>query len=173
MRMDTLLAAVRAALVWLALAAPHSASAAQDAAEDEKPTIVVGTELDYPPYSFSDAAGAPMGLNVDLTRAIAHVMGLHVEIRIEPWGRIRKALEVGELDVVAGMFYSEEREKLVDFSPPYTTIHHAIFVRGDSPGIASEKELCGRGIIVMRGDIIPEDVFDQAVRTLEEYRAKQ
>ncbi len=26
---------------------------------------------------------------------------------------------------------------------------------------------------VMRGDIIPEDVFDQAVRTLEEYRAKQ
>ena len=40
--------------------------------------VVVGGGTDYPPYEFIDRDGDPAGYNVDLTRAIAEVMGLRI-----------------------------------------------------------------------------------------------
>jgi len=44
--------------------------------------VVVGGDRDYPPYEFLDSNGQPAGFNVDLTRAIAKVMGMRVEFRL-------------------------------------------------------------------------------------------
>ena len=96
---------------------------------------------------------------MELTRAIAEVMGLNVEIKIGPWGDIRHDLGTGKIDLISGMYYSKERDKSVDFSPPYTIVHHAIFARRDSPKIKSEADLRGREIIVMRGDIMHDYVL--------------
>ena len=81
-------------------------------------TVIVGTEIDYPPYSFLDEEGKPSGYNVELTRAIAEVMGLNVEIQIGPWGDIKHRLGTGKVDLISGMYYSKERDKSVDFSSP-------------------------------------------------------
>ena len=124
-------------------------------------TVLVGTELDYPPYSFLDKEGKPSGYNVELSQAIAKVMGLNIEIKIGPWGDIRNSLKTGKIDVISGMYYSKERAKLVNFSPPYTIVHHAIFTRQGSPEIKSEEELRGREIIVMRGDIMHDYVLEK------------
>jgi polar amino acid transport system substrate-binding protein len=43
-----------------------------------QPTIIVGGDRDYPPYEFLDKNGNPAGYNVELTRAIAEVMGIKV-----------------------------------------------------------------------------------------------
>ena len=126
-------------------------------------TIIVGTELDYPPYSFLDEEGKPSGYNVELTRAIAEVMGLNVEIQIGPWGDIRHGLGTGKVGLISGMYYSKERDKSVDFSSPYTIVHHAIFARRDSPKIKSEADLRGREIIVMRGDIMHDYVLTKGL----------
>ncbi len=123
--------------------------------------IVVGTELDYPPYSFVDDGGRAAGFNVDVTHAIAAMMDLDIEVRIAPWGEIRELLERREIDAIAGMFYSADRETLVDFSAPYTTIHHAIFKRADSPEIQAEEDLLGKEIIVVRGDIMHDYVLKE------------
>lgn len=125
--------------------------------------IVVGTELDYPPYSFIDEQGRPAGYNVDLSHAIAKVMGLNIEIEIKPWGHIREDLDTGNIDVISGMFYSPQRDKQVDFSPAYTIIHHAIFIRKDSHKITSEGELSGKEIIVMRGDIMHDYALQKSL----------
>src|SRR5690349_13731208 len=45
--------------------------------------IIVGGNRSYPPYEFLDANGKPAGYNVDLTRAIADVMGMKVEFRFD------------------------------------------------------------------------------------------
>jgi len=68
---------------WLSIALLFSSllcAAAVWAADRE--IIIVGGDRDYPPYEFIDAAGRPSGYNVDLTRAIAEVMGLKVEFRL-------------------------------------------------------------------------------------------
>jgi PAS domain S-box-containing protein len=119
--------------------------------------IIVGTETDYPPYSFSEN-GQPTGFNVELTQAIAEVMGLDVEIRMRPWAEIRQSLEDRKIQVVSGMAYSEDRARLVGFSPPYTIIQHAIFARRHSPAVRSVEELRGKELIVMRGDIMHDYV---------------
>jgi len=147
------------AAAWTLCAAPGFAGETRT----QHVPFAIGTALDYPPYSFLDEHGEPTGYNVDLTEAIAEVMELDVEVKIGPWADIRNALETGELDAVAGMFYSVGRDKLVDFSPPYTVVHHAIFVRRDAPGIETEEDLRGKDIIVMRGGIMHDYVMENGL----------
>ncbi len=143
----------------VAVAVVYAADVAEDKVSAGGQPLIIGTELDYPPYSFNDKNGKASGYNVDLTRAIARVMDLDIEIRIGPWGEIRQALEAGEIDAIAGMYFSVERDLAVDFSPTFTWIHHAIFLHENSPEIASEDDLRGLNIIVMQGDIMHDYVL--------------
>lgn len=119
---------------------------------------VVGGEYDYPPYNHSNAKGEPAGFNTELTQAIAGKMGLDVEIKLGSWAEIRKALKDGKIDVIQGMFYSEERAQAFDFSPPFATINHAVFGRKGSTAVRSTNELRDKEIIVMQGDIMHDYV---------------
>lgn len=117
-------------------------------------TIIVGGDRDYPPYEFIDKDGHPSGYNVELTRAIAEVMGMKVEFRLGGWSEMRTALQSGKVDVLQGMSYSEERANEVDFSLPHTIVNHAVFARSDSPGITSMAELEGKAVAVHRSGIM-------------------
>jgi polar amino acid transport system substrate-binding protein len=117
-------------------------------------TVVVGGDRAYPPYEFIDRNGLPAGYNVDLTRAIAAVMGMRVEFRLGSWAEMRTALQDGTVDVLPGMSYSEERAREVDFTPPHTIVNHAIFARRDSPPVQSLADLKGREVVVHRGGIM-------------------
>ena len=131
----------------------------QEKKHGEGSRIIVGTEVDYPPYSFSQN-GQPTGFNVELTQAIAEVMGLDIEIRTGPWAEMRQSLQDRKIQAISGMFYSEERARRIDFSPPYTIIQHAIFARRGSPAVNSVEELRGKELIVMRGDIMHDYVWE-------------
>ncbi|HEY5975877.1 MAG TPA: transporter substrate-binding domain-containing protein [Geobacteraceae bacterium] len=118
------------------------------------PLVIVGGDRAYPPYEFIDKNGQPAGYNVDLTRAIAAVMGMRVEFRLGSWAEMRTALEDGTVDVLPGMSYSEERAHEVDFTPPHTIVNHAIFARRNSPPVQSLTDLKGKEVVVHRGGIM-------------------
>jgi signal transduction histidine kinase len=120
------------------------------------PLIVVGGDRDYPPYEFIDKDGKPSGFNVDLTRAIAEVMGMKVEFHFGAWSDMRSDLKSGRVDVLPGLSYSEERTKEVAYSPPHSIVNHAIFARRDSPAIHSLDELAGKEVAVLRDGIMHE-----------------
>jgi ABC-type amino acid transport substrate-binding protein/signal transduction histidine kinase len=122
--------------------------------ERKKSRIVVGGDNNYPPYEFLDENGQPAGYNVDLTRAIAKQMGIAVEIRLGPWGEIRKGLEANDIDIIQSMFYSKERDTTYSFSPAHAVVNHAIVVRSGDALPASLADLSGKTIIVMDGDIM-------------------
>jgi polar amino acid transport system substrate-binding protein len=124
-------------------------------------TVTVGGDRDYPPYEFLDKNGQPSGYNVDLTRAIANVMGMKVEFRLGGWSEMREALQSAKIDVLQGMSWSEERAGEVDFSIPHTVVNHAVFARRDSPAVNSLAELEGRSVAVHRSGIM----HDYLVRT--------
>lgn len=117
-------------------------------------TIVVGGDRDYPPYEFIDKNGQPAGFNVDLTKAIAEVMGMNVEFRLGGWSDMRSALQSGQVDVLEGMSYSDDRAKEVGFSLPHAMVNHAVFARRDSPAVNSLAELAGRSVAVHQGGIM-------------------
>ena len=119
-------------------------------------TIIVGGDHNYPPFEYLDAEGNPTGFNVELTRAVAKAMGLDVEIRLGPWTEIREGLKDGRIDIIQGMLYSAERDKEVDFSPPYTVTNYVAVVRQDGiPPPASINDLeTKQNIAVQNGDLM-------------------
>lgn len=111
--------------------------------------VRVGGDRDYPPYEFLDKDGKPAGFNVDLTRAVAEVMGMKVEFRLGAWAGEREALMDGGLDILEGMTYSDERGQILDFAP-HTIVNHAIFARRGAPPVSSLDDLAGKKVIVHR-----------------------
>ena len=123
------------------------------------PILVVGGDHENPPYEFVEG-GKPTGFNVELMRAAGAAAGLDVDIRLGPWNEARQDLEQGKLDALSGMYYSEERAKLIDFSVPHTMVRSALFVRKDSP-IRSFADLRGKEVVLQDGDLI-HDLFKRS-----------
>lgn len=113
--------------------------------------IVVGGNSNYPPYQFLDHNGEPRGFIVDLTRAIARVMGMQIEIRLDDFGKILKELDSGEVDILEGLSYSDARAREYDFSTPHSIIVQAIFARKGTPAVKSLEELKGKKVLVHSG----------------------
>jgi polar amino acid transport system substrate-binding protein len=133
-----------------------------------RPTVVVGGDFNYPPYEFIDKKGMPAGFNVELTRAIAEVMGLNVEIRLGPWSEMRQALEQGGVDAVQGMAFSSERTAEVEFSTPHALLYQSIWIRRDDRRIRTLDDLRGKTVIVMRNSIMQDYMrgFDPAAKLI-------
>jgi PAS domain S-box-containing protein len=121
---------------------------------DSDTKIVIGGDYNYPPFEYLDETGSPAGFNVELTKAIAYVLGLDVEVVLGPWSDIREKLLHSEIDAIQGMFYSTERDKTFDFTPPHTVIHHGLFLLKNKYSTISIDTINQYPIIVMRGDIM-------------------
>nr|WP_246545731.1 transporter substrate-binding domain-containing protein [Pelotalea chapellei] len=136
------------------------ATAAQEAPK-EKNVVLVGGDQSYPPYEFIDKDGNPTGYNVELTRAIARVMGLNVEVRLGTWAEMRNALLSGRIDALEGMSYSAERALTIDFSPPHTIVHHSFFARKGVATLPTLANLRNKEVIVLNHGIMQEFLRDQ------------
>lgn len=123
-------------------------------AEPANQVIRVGGDDSYPPYEFVDQDGNIAGYNVDMTRAIAEVMGIDVEITLDSWSIMREKLENGEMDVLQGMVASEEREKEFSFSAPSVMVNYSFFARKGDPEPASYDDLKGKSVVVQHEGIV-------------------
>ena len=131
-----------------------------------KTRIIVGGDNDNPPYEFLDEKGKPAGYNVDLTRAIARRMNLHVDIRLDDWNTVREGLKKGEIDLLQGMFYSVERDKYFDFSTAHMRVSHALVIRKGSPMPELPGGLRDKAILVQKGDIMHDWVIENGLGRL-------
>src|SRR6056297_587490 len=94
-------------------------------------TLVRG-DWSYPPFEFINEQGNPDGFNIEIIRRIGELMNLDLQISLGPWETVRQQLEQGEIDVLAGMYKTSEREKLVDFTIPHFISSYGIFVSKNS-----------------------------------------
>ncbi len=125
--------------------------------------LQVRGDNNYPPYEFINQNGAPDGYNVDIFNAVADVMGIQADISLGPWNEVRSNLEEGKIDALIGMYYSEERDRRVDFTIPHLIIHHSIFIRRSDPKIDSIEELSGKEVIVQKGDILHDFIQNKNI----------
>ncbi|MBJ6725251.1 transporter substrate-binding domain-containing protein [Geomonas sp. Red875] len=127
---------------WAALPSPGATP---------KQVIVIGGDQNFPPYEFLDRDGKPAGFNVELSQAIAEVMGMRVEFRLGNWNEARSALRDGSIDVLQGVTWSEARSREFDFSPPHNIVNTSVFGRRGARHIARLEELRGKEVIVQKG----------------------
>ena len=137
--------------VFLPLTAPAGDAAGAESAATEA-TITARGDWNYPPFEFLDESGRPSGFNIDILTRIAEIMNLDVRISLGPWHEVRRELEEGEIDVLAGMYRTAERDRRVDFSIPHFIASYGVFVPEDSD-IRSVDDIQNRRILVQTGDL--------------------
>lgn len=63
-------------------------------------TLVVGMELNYPPFEMVDPQGRPFGLSVDLAQALGRYLHRKVQIENIPFDGLIPALKTGKIDLI-------------------------------------------------------------------------
>jgi len=135
---------------------------AEDPVREDLP-VRIGGDYNYPPYEYLDKDGLPTGYNVELSQAVARVMGMEINIQLGSWGEMRKALMRGDVDVLMGMAHTEERRDEVDFSIPHAKVHQSIWIRDDNETIRIVDDLVGREVIVMTGSVMHDFMLENEI----------
>ena len=92
---------------------------------------IVGGDFDYSPFSFIDKTGKACGVDVDILNAISLEMNIDFSFQLSLWDEALINTQSGEVDVITGIIFSEEREGFVDFTYPIHTEYYSIFVRAN------------------------------------------
>jgi len=119
---------------------------------DSSETLIVRGDWTYPPFEFINEQGRPDGFNIEIIRRIAELMNLDIEISLGPWDTVRNQLERGEIDILAGMYKTPERDLLLDFTIPHFISSYGVFVRKDSD-IDSIEKIHDKRILVQEKDV--------------------
>ena len=129
--------------------------------EDE---LVMVTEASFAPYEYY-ADGKIVGVDIDIAEEIAKELGKKLVVKDVAFDSIIIEVKSGKADLgVAGISYSQERAKQVDFSVDYTTSRQVIIVRKDS-SIKNVDDIKDKKIAVQLGSVA--DMY-----VTEEYSSK-
>lgn len=112
-----------------------TAAMAQDAIKEikDRGTFKVGMAESPPWQAPNPTSGQYEGINVDLAKRVAEVMGVKLEIVPATWATLVPGLEAKQYDAVfANLFATPPRALVVNFTEPYATYGFHIVVNAKS-----------------------------------------
>jgi len=111
-------------------------------------TLKIAVDTTYPPMEFENLDGHPIGLDVDLAKALANELGLKAEFVVMKWDGILAGLHSDRYDIImSSMNITPEREKEADFIS-YLNMGQVFVTKTNHPKLNSEKDLSGKKIAV-------------------------
>ncbi|MDQ2939161.1 MAG: ABC transporter substrate-binding protein [Actinomycetota bacterium] len=125
-------------------------------------TLSVAADATYPPDEFIAPDGKTViGMDADLAKAIAQVMGLKAEVQNITFDAIIPGLAAKKYDLGMSSFTdTKEREATVDFVT-YLTAGTSFYVKTGGPRVESFDALCGKSAAVERGTIQADAIAQQ------------
>ncbi|WP_370312757.1 ABC transporter substrate-binding protein [Sagittula sp.] len=125
----------------IALAGALALCATQSFAED----LTVGVTTTGVPFTFVDTGTQePTGAMVDLAAAIAEDIGMTPEFAVNQFSALIPALQTDKIDIIsAGMFATDKRKEVVDFSTPVYSYGDAAFVAAEDEGSYQLDDFAG------------------------------
>lgn len=114
--------------------------------------LVMVTEACFAPYEYYEN-GEIVGVDVDIAREIAKELGKELVIKDIAFDSIINEVRTGKADIgAAGISYSDERAKKVDFSINYSVSKQVVIVKNDS-FINSINDINDKKIAVQLGSV--------------------
>ena len=102
----------------------------------QHPVIKVGVDLQWAPYDFIDDNGLYQGLTADFLRLIEQRLGVEFDIIGEAdWTTQLQKARNGDIDILAGVVFTEHRQLTRQFTDPYFDGNVAIYTRKGEPAI--------------------------------------
>ena len=145
---------------------PFTASCA---APPERAELTVVMDDNYPPYIFREANGTLNGLLVDSWKLWEMKTGIPVKLVASDWADAQKHMQAGQADVIDTIFKTDERERTLDFTPPYAEIPVSIYTHNTITGIADTETLRGFLIGVKAGDACISRLQREGLQTVQAY----
>ncbi len=109
-------------------------------------TLVVGMELNYPPFEMRNSQNQPDGISVRIAEALGEYLERPVRIQDTAWDGIIPALKAGKIDlIISSMTVTEERSRAIAFSDGYVSNGLCLLVGKDAP-IQSAEDLNQDGL---------------------------
>lgn len=132
----------------------------------EKGTIKVGSDIAYAPVEFKDKSGKVVGLDPDVAAALGKQLGVTFEFENGTFDALLTGLRSNRYDIaMSAMTDNKSRQEGIDPSTgkkvgegvdfvDYLTAGVSIYTRkGDTKGINSWSDLCGKKIALERGTV--------------------
>ena len=116
--------------------------------------ISIAYSKDSVPFHFSDENSQPAGIIIDLWHLWSKKTGIGIEFRVAEWDETLAMVESGAADVHAGLFFSTERDKFLDYGKAITKTDAHYFYHVGLPSIPSITALAAYRVGVLRGDFV-------------------
>ena len=126
--------------------------------------LTVAADATYAPDEFIASDGKTViGMDADLAKAIADLMGVKAVVSNQPFDSIIPGLSAGKYNLGMSSFTdTKEREKTVDFVT-YAHAGESFFVKADGgPTINSLDDLCGHKVGAEKGTTEADDATAQS-----------
>ncbi|MEY8195339.1 MAG: transporter substrate-binding domain-containing protein [Cycloclasticus sp.] len=148
------------------------------------PEVSVGGSQDWRPFNFITKDGQYSGIANDYMTLIAQKTGLKFDVSIDQWSRNLEKIKNKEIDLLPAVYFTEERERYLSFSPAYFEMLDYFFIRDDL-NINTLEDLAGKRVAIPNGYaheelikkhfpkliIIHVDSFTKAIEAVLENRA--
>ncbi|MFZ4451365.1 transporter substrate-binding domain-containing protein [Salibacterium aidingense] len=139
------------------------AVSAEERTENEK-ELVAAYDPDRPPFHFQED-GEPAGFAVEILNEIEARAPVQVTFVPKREREAIAALETGEVDIVIGVSYSEQRAETMEFSNSYYSSSAGLFVPEDTAAIESVADVSNHTVAVKTDSV--ERVFLQNIRRIQ------
>ena len=134
-------------------------------------TLKVVMDDNYPPYVFRDSNGVLTGYLVDIWKLWGSKTGVRVELTATDWDKAQQTMYAGHADVIDTIFRTPQRERQLDFTPPYAEIPVPIYTYTGIGGITDLNTLHGFLVGVKAGDACADKLEAAGITTLQPYRS--
>lgn len=136
--------------------------------------LVMVTEAGFAPYEYYEG-GEIVGVDIDIANEIAKELGKKLVIKDIAFDSIVNEVKSGKADfAAAGISYSDERAKEVDFTVNYATSKQVVIVTEDSD-ISLPEQIKNKKVAVQLGSIadtyVTENYKDATITRQKKYLA--
>ncbi len=130
------------------------------ACSNNKEKLVLVTEAGFAPYEYYDN-GEIVGVDIDIAKEIAKSLDMELEIKDVYFDSIINEVKTGKSDFgAAGISYTEERAKEVNFSIDYMISRQIMIVKNDS-NITGPSDLFDQKVAVQLGSVADSYITEE------------
>lgn len=118
---------------------------------EANPLVLVGKEVEWPPFNFVNRDGSYVGISVDVLNLISEKTGLQFTFsEAASYADLHTMLRDNEIDLVTATYFSSERSRYALHTPSYLTLKEFVFSREGS-NITRMEDLYGKRLAIPTG----------------------
>lgn len=130
-------------------------------------TMSLCADLTFPPMTYEDASGTPMGFDIETAEAVANLWAVNLKVQNMPFEGVLPALSTGRCDFAwTGINITEERLKSFE-AVPYMKTAEVLIVPAGNPNEVKEPKDIGGSTVATEGGTIYAKKLESIAKELK------